>query len=170
MSKDLVTIATFANSLEANLALQCLEGEGIKAFLMDEATETLAWHLTVAVGWIKLQVFRPDVEQALSILQDNNLLPNQTLTPVASSQIGKTSVSEEEEEERRSWADRIADSAFRAAVIGLVFLPIQFYSLWLLVRLLVSRRRISNDRRIKVIIAALLDSCILIILWAIFRK
>ena len=138
MSKDLVTIATFANPLEANLALQCLEGEGIKAFLMDEATETLAWHLTVAVGWIKLQVFEPDVEQALSILQDNNLLPGQILAPVASSQRERTSGSEEEEEEeRRSWADRIADSAFRAAVIGLVFLPLQLYSLWLLVRLLV---------------------------------
>ena len=69
---------------------------------MDEATETLAWHLTVAVGWIKLQVLKSNAEQALAILEDNKLLP------VASSPIERTSDDEEGEEQRLSWADRIA--------------------------------------------------------------
>ena len=45
---------------------------------------------------------------------------------------------------RPSVADRLAERAFRAAVFGLAFLPGQLYSLWLLVRVVVSRRKMRR--------------------------
>jgi hypothetical protein len=119
----------------------------------------MAWHLTVAVGWIKLQVKKTDLEQAKQIL-------------VASEFEMEDSADEwleDDEIETISWADATADRAFRTAVIGLLllFLPIQLYSLWLLVRLLVARHPISSNRRIKVIVALLLDLLNLYIIWHI---
>jgi hypothetical protein len=159
MVNNFVTVSTFSSYLDANLAKQLLESQGIPCYLANESTVNMAWHLTVAVGWIKLQVKKTDLEQAKQIL-------------VASEFEMEDSADEwleDDEIETISWADATADRAFRTAVIGLLllFLPIQLYSLWLLVRLLVARHPISSNRRIKVIVALLLDLLNLYIIWHI---
>ncbi|MEA5567731.1 DUF2007 domain-containing protein [Anabaena sp. UHCC 0399] len=159
MVNNFVTVSTFSNYVDANLAKQLLESEGIQCYLANESTVNMAWHLTVAVGWIKLQVNQTDLEQAKKVL-------------VSSEFEIEDSVDEwlqDDDIEKISWADETADRAFRTSVIGLIllFLPIQIYSLWLLVRLLVSGRQISSNRRIKVIVALLLDLLNLYILWEI---
>lgn len=163
MVNNFVTIATFGNYVDANLAKQLLESQGIQCYLANESTVNMAWHLTVAVGWIQLQVSQADIEQAKIVL-----VSSEFETAVS----GEESLSNDEADddiEKLSWVDETADRAFRTAIIGLIliFLPIQLYSLWLLIRLLVSRRRISPNRRIKVIFALLLDLLNLYIIWHI---
>ncbi|MCF4970345.1 putative signal transducing protein [Nostoc sp. CMAA1605] len=164
MVNSLVTIATFSNYVDANLAKQLLESQGIHCYLANESTVNMAWHLTVAVGWIQLQVSPTDIEPAKTVLVSSDFE-----TAVAGDETIPDDV-DNDDFEKISWADETADRAFRTAIIGLIliFLPIQLYSLWLLIRLLVSRRRISPNRRIKVISALILDLLNLYIIWHIF--
>lgn len=158
--KKLVTVAVFTNSIEATLAQQRLEDEEIAAFLKDEATVNLAWHFTIAVGGIKLLVLQEQTEQAASILAEAN-------------QEDYSALLEEEEEKptipRPSTADRLAEQAFRAAVLGLAFLPLQLYSLWLLVRVVFSRRKMRRKGWIEFIAAMGIDSIIITLLWQILK-
>ena len=71
MSDRLATVATFGCPVEANLARNRLEAAGIKAFLADEETVGMVWHLTNALGGIKLQVGDRDAEEALAILAES---------------------------------------------------------------------------------------------------
>lgn len=168
MANNFVTVATYNNSLEANLAKQLLEAEGISCYLANESTVDLAWHLTVAVGWIKLQVHESDVAQAKFILGSSNL----DLEPAAEGEETTPEDTDDDDIIKVSWADETADRAFKVAVIGLIliFLPFQLYSLWLLLRLLLSRTRdrISQNRRWKIIVALLINLLNLSILWTIF--
>jgi len=156
MVTNFVTVATFANSIEANLAKQMLQAGGIRCYLANEMTVDTVWYWTIAVGWIRLQVPQADVELAWSILGETDLN-----VPDAEDQI-------DEDIEKISWADETADRAFRSAVLGLGFLPLYFYSLWLLVRLLISRRRLSQNRIIKVIFAVFFNWPCFFPIWRIF--
>jgi hypothetical protein len=177
MANNFVTVATYNNSLEANLAKQLLEAEGIRCYLANESTVDLAWHLTVAVGWIKLQVHQSDVALAKSILE-SSIVDEQSVSEgdesTAAEQLFPPEDEDEDDEDivKLSWADETADRAFRSAVVGiiLIFLPFQLYSLWLLLRLLVSprRRRLSQNRHWKVIVALLLNLLNLFILSIMF--
>ena len=152
---ELVTIATFTNSIEASLAQQQLKAAGITCLLADEATTNFAWHLSVAVGWIKLKVLRTDVANAIDILTATNV----------QFQPFDDDADEDDDFEQVSPADEILERAFRAAVIGLIFFPLQLYSIWLLAKLLFSGWKISRNRYLKAIIAIILDMLIIFILW-----
>ncbi|QLE55354.1 putative signal transducing protein [Nostoc sp. TCL26-01] len=158
-----VTVATFSNYIDANLAKQLLESQGIQCYLANESLVNLAWHLTVAVGWIKLQVNPQDIDLAKTLLTADNF-------EVQTSVDESLPDDEADDLETPSWADKTADRAFRAAVISLIviFLPIQLYSLWLLLQLLVARQQLSQNRQLKVIVALLIDLLNLLILWQIF--
>lgn len=162
MNNQLITVATFSTPIEGTLAKHQLEAHGIQAYLRDEATANMAWHLTVAIGWIKLQVVESDVERAMAILAQENQSTEELL-------------SEDDDEEiieRLSSADQMVEQAFRTAIIGLLFFPLQLYSLWLLIRLLVSprlKRRISAKRYWKIFVAIAIDIIFLGFLWLIFN-
>ncbi|WP_066381280.1 MULTISPECIES: putative signal transducing protein [unclassified Anabaena] len=163
MVNNFVTVATYSNYVDANLAKQLLESAGIKCYLANESTLNTAWHLTVAVGWLQLQVNQADLEQAKEVLVSSQMAAAATADDLLDDEAA------DDDFEKISWADATADRAFITGVIGLILLllPIQFYSLWLLLRLFVSRRPISPNRRIKVMIALLLDLLNLYILWHI---
>ena len=178
---EVVTIANFGDAIEANLAKQDLEAEGINAFLADEITVNIAWHLTVAVKWIKLQVPEPELERAMSILTatriSNQFSPNDSaeLIPegtLPSDYAEESQVILDSEDDadvvRLSWADRTVDRMFRVAVLGIIFLPLHLYSLWLLVRLFVSRRRVTRSKYWKVVITIILNAPIMAVLWVLF--
>lgn len=153
-NNDLITIATFSNSIEASLGEQQLKAARISCLLADEATTNFASHLIVAVGWIKLKVRRADINNAIDILTATNI-PHQAINDNAG----------DDEFEQISPADETLERAFRCAVIGLIFFPLQLYSLWLLGVLLFSGWNISRDRYLKAAITIILDVLIITILW-----
>ncbi len=77
----MTTIATYGDVVEANLARSLLESADIRAFLADEGTVGLAWHLTTALGGVKLQVADEDAKKAAAALfaqRDHHLNESET--------------------------------------------------------------------------------------------
>jgi hypothetical protein len=64
---ELTTIATFANTAEAELARERLEQEGIKAFVVGAVTAHVIPHLSQG-GSVALEVGTGDAEEARAIL------------------------------------------------------------------------------------------------------
>lgn len=64
-----VAVRTYDNYIPANMMLQRLEEEGIRAWLQDEHTVTIDPILANAVGGIKLMVYHEQVPRAMDILQ-----------------------------------------------------------------------------------------------------
>jgi hypothetical protein len=191
MSEKLITIATFGNAVEANLARNRLETAGIRAFLADADTVDMAWQLTGAVGGIKLQIPEGDEEVALSLLGQ----PLEAVSRRASGspsrkrrkvikltaitrdgvRVGAEDADEEEddspfgededdeEEEGPSEIDQVAERAWRGALIGILFLPIQLYVFGLLLHVIFSREKPSPRLRWKIVAAAAINLPILFI-------
>lgn len=65
---DLVTVATFPDLPEAELAKERLESEGIQAFVLHENTAGVMPFLTPGSGGIHVQVGNADAERAREIL------------------------------------------------------------------------------------------------------
>ena len=56
MSNELVTVTSFADPIEANLAKNNLEAAGVRTFLANEESVDMLWHLGNAMRWSKVQV------------------------------------------------------------------------------------------------------------------
>jgi hypothetical protein len=69
MSGRLVTVATFENSTQAQVAKLALEAQGIRAILGDEMTVDLFWTLSNAISGVKVQVLEADADRAVQILE-----------------------------------------------------------------------------------------------------
>ncbi len=65
---DLVTIATFPDGPEAQLARERLELEGITAFVLDDGAAGVMPYMTPATGGVRLQVAPADERKAREIL------------------------------------------------------------------------------------------------------
>ena len=65
-----VVVARFTTPIEAAIARGALEREGIEAELRDDALVGVAWHLSNAVGGVKLVVRPRDAAQAIQLLAD----------------------------------------------------------------------------------------------------
>jgi hypothetical protein len=50
-----------------------------------------------------------------------------------------------------------ADRAFRGAILGLLFIPIEFYAVWLVLNVLSSEERMSNRSRNRTVWAAVIS-------------
>ena len=66
--QDLVTVATFPDVAEAELAKGRLQLEGIAAFVIDAQTAGVMPFLTGSTGGVRLQVRAENAEQAREIL------------------------------------------------------------------------------------------------------
>lgn len=160
MEDKLVTVGTYDMPTEAHLAKGLLEANGLTAFLADELTVGVAWHLSNAIGGIKLQVAESDVERATGILaarEDASI----------EAEVGLADLPEAEEcesEPPSSEADKTVDRAVRAALLGLLLLPLQLYSLWLLGRLTFSNQKVSPNKRRRIRLAVVLNLPMLVVL------
>jgi len=76
----LVTIATFQDTIKANIYKAKLQAAGIYSFLADENTVGINWLFSNAIGGIRLQVTEEDVENALYLLEDNPILTSSSST------------------------------------------------------------------------------------------
>ncbi len=65
---DLITIAKFSETFEANIVKGRLEEEGIECLLQNELIVNTIWMSSDAVGGIKLKVNPSDVQRAKEIL------------------------------------------------------------------------------------------------------
>jgi hypothetical protein len=65
---DLVTIASFPDVAEAQLAKERLESEGIRAFVIDAQTAGVLPFLTPASGGVRVQVAPQDQQRAREVL------------------------------------------------------------------------------------------------------
>ncbi|BAZ15731.1 hypothetical protein NIES4071_76030 [Calothrix sp. NIES-4071] len=168
MNNKLITIATFGNSVEASLAKQLLEAEGIPAFIMDDDTASMAWHLTIALGWIKLKVLQSDVDNAVDILTAVDLIESYNEAPSTSENIPSSETVRRHSSSTNSKSDKILDDAFNAAIIGLFLFPLcvmQLYSLLLLVFLIFTGWKISANRQLKAAVTFLLNLLMITVTW-----
>jgi hypothetical protein len=65
---ELVTVTSFTDVAEAELARERLELEGIRAFVVDAQTAGVMPYLTSSTGGVRIQVKPEDVERAREVL------------------------------------------------------------------------------------------------------
>lgn len=68
MSRELITVATFANAAQASPACALLEENGVPVYMQGEMIADTLWHVGTALGGVKLQVAEEDVDRARSCL------------------------------------------------------------------------------------------------------
>jgi rubredoxin len=74
-----VAVRSYDNYIPANMMLQRLENEGIKAYLQDEHTVTIDPILTNAIGGIKLMVYKDQLERAMQLISSFEQAYNQAV-------------------------------------------------------------------------------------------
>ena len=67
---NFVQVRSYDNYISANLVLQRLEEEGIRAWLKDENTVTIDPILSNAIGGIKLMILEEQAQRALELLEN----------------------------------------------------------------------------------------------------
>jgi hypothetical protein len=88
----------------ANIIASLLETQGITAFVPDANTASIAWHLSGALGGIRVQVREKDLDRAKEVL---------------SSMESKGSTSEAPAD-----GEKLALRAYRTAVVGFLLWPV----------------------------------------------
>jgi hypothetical protein len=161
MGSEHVTVAIFNNEVDAALARNYLETGGVRAFLQDEAAAAVDSPRTSPVGGIEIQVKPGDFGRAQFLLRQlpEDMRKNyrfghaQESAFATSEMLHKLEANPHDETAR----DQAVDRLFRVAVMGLIFVPLQFYALWLLLTLHTEHGPISPRRRWKLLAAALLN-------------
>lgn len=125
----MVTIGRFGNPTDAEIARGLLKSHGIDAQVADSETASMAWQLVGAMGGVRLLAADDDAHRAKRVLAaaDSGVFDVADLPDELAA--------EEEPEgpvlpEVQALEDRIlaADRIFRAALVGALFLPLQFYT------------------------------------------
>ncbi len=147
MTDQLVTIARFPSLFEAEVAQDRLKAEGIPCFLTDTAMVGLG--LPNVVGGTGLQVPAEHAAHARALLVE---------APTAD--VDRTS----EEPESITEAERNARRAWRAALLGVVFWPLEWYAIWLLVKVGLSDDTLRPGLRWRALVAAVVSGVFGVIL------
>jgi hypothetical protein len=157
MNDELVTIATFANSFQANLAKGELQEEGIHSVVAgDDPGGTLAF-MTSSIG-VKLCVRREDVKAARQALAETD---GENLAAEQEAEIEESALSDEinppaDDKQSLTRREQEAVRAFRSAILGFFFFPLQIYTVWLLLRVFFSDERLEPQHRRWAWIAAII--------------
>ncbi len=62
-------LSSYTKLEDAHLAVSLLQGNGVEAWLRDEATANLYWLYSNAIGGVKVEVAEQDLDRAREILQ-----------------------------------------------------------------------------------------------------
>ncbi len=167
-SSTSVTVATYADPIQASLARNYLEENDIPVVMTDEETVSVDWSLGFALGGIKLQVAPWHLERAEFLLAQHQRVTQEREEAEAIEQTAFTTP-EAIEELRAEQEDRLpinqnVDRLLRTTIIGLLLWPLQLLALWWLIEYLVGKGVSSADRRWKVKAAALLNVPLLAII------
>lgn len=163
MADRLVTIATFFEPAEASIAQSILDEENVRSFFADELMASMAWHISGAVGGVKLMVAEPHAERARQILDDYR---QQARESTDQPQLDEEFVASL----NPTTTDRLISRALRAAVFGLMVPPFFFYSLWLLGRMALRGDQLTPYQHARYVIAMLLNLLMLIGLAVTFLR
>jgi hypothetical protein len=166
------TIASFGDPIAANLAKARLGDAGIDAFLANEASVGMAWHLTNAIGGIRLQVADEAADEASAILADK---PEaiQSTDQLEGEQPGSDDVIEPDSEIIADDAEEVpinlreqtADRALRGAMFAIFLFPLELYVFYLLIRVFNSELPLGPRHRRNAIIAAVINlPCVVLIM------
>src|SRR5271157_4419379 len=181
-SSDLVTVATFDDSVSASLVMNRLKHAGLPAVLAHENVVTWFWYLSNAFGGIGVQVNSKDAEAARCLIEQHERL---TAADAAAAEAGSETEAEKmigddvvdlstsdaeaetaaanspetdqeplDDEPLPSERERSADRAARGAVLGLMFPPLQLYVLYLLLFRVFTSEESLDDRHLHRSIAA----------------
>lgn len=167
MSKELVTIATFASEAEAQLVRGQLEEAGVQAFVEEGGL----------VGWgiasdAKLLVAAEDARRAVRLLSEAEDDDPPPKAP-ASEQITErpprpTGITDEAPDDEDSppltGREGMAVRALRAALLGVLLWPLHVYVSWLLLRVYLSDEALGDGPRWRAWVALLLNVPIMAIL------
>jgi hypothetical protein len=163
MNDELVTIATFDNTVQANLVRNQLAAAGIRATLVDEHTVGLNWMWSNAIGGVKLIVREEDYEDAARLLADpgaeqevddagqtflDEVETDEVETDEADADDLSNDVAEPEIAEPKggpTQREQDAERALRAACFGILLGPLQLYAAWLLLSVWFSRERLGPE-------------------------
>jgi hypothetical protein len=169
----LVTIATFETPIEASIARSALESAGIRAFLLDDQVAGMNWAFTNAIGGVKLQVSSDDLPSAKKVLNDASPAEFPKEYEVFDDGFGNEPSQEEEsqdaEDEPLTPSEENADRAFRAAVFGLLFLPLQLYVSWLLLNIFFSNEPLRPRQRSRALLAGVINVPFLLIFLVLLK-
>jgi hypothetical protein len=170
MPGQLVTVATFDLVPKARLAQNILEQAGIKSVVTDENIVAMDWLFGNAVGWVKVQVFEEEAENAVAALEEalgsNDPVDEQSLSAEA-----EAATPEEGAEPREppsapsalaseppapddapvSERDEYARRFFLAAVFGLVIPLLWFYAIYLFLNAAFGEGALSSRSRSRLI-------------------
>jgi hypothetical protein len=185
MSDELVTIATFDNTVQANLVRNQLAAAGIRATLVDEHTVGVNWLWSNAIGGVKLIVREEDYNDAAKILDDPaaDRPPDEAgQTFLDSDEPGQDEDDAAEDDVTQDEAEapdktqlaptqreQDAERAYRAAFIGILFGPLQLYAAWLLLSVWLSHERLAGEYRRKAWRALAINGPFLL-LWLLMLK
>lgn len=156
-------VATFSDPIEANLAVGLLESEGIPARLADEATVTTAWHMAVTFGGIKVLVAGDHFEAASQILASAKAKPSESAARAQDAL-------DEESEPANNQREDAANRAAKAALLGLLFPPLELYALWLVLGIVASRESLQPTFRNRAWFAGILSASVVLAVWFLFLK
>ena len=127
---DWKTVQSYPTTLAASLAKARLEDVGIPVFLANATMVDTVWHLSNAIGGVRLQVPCKDLQRAATVLSRT--------VAVAEMPDGEFKAAWSEKEAEKADSPKAAseghevDKALRIAMIGLIFEPIQLFAWWLL--------------------------------------
>jgi hypothetical protein len=159
---DLVTLTRCDQLITAQLLCGRLDAEGIECLIPDEHVANQTWHLSRAIGGIRVQVRQADLERAKQILAEPGCevaaQPKQEPRPNGA---------HDEDDGTIGPGDRAAYRAMRVALVSLWLLGlIHPYSLLLAVRAL-GRQDLTGwgKRRARIALAVSLVGCALLAVW-----
>lgn len=163
MSNEFVTVATLDTPTEASLVRNQLEAEEIRVFLSDEEAVGMAWYLGTALGGIKVQVAEADAERAFAILDQHDPVPitEEDWKTVEGFENGWDEEDEDAEQADASLdeeadedvpitdLDQELDRAYKAAFLGILFLPLQVYSIGMLLTIVLGGHELTPAQQKK---------------------
>jgi hypothetical protein len=223
----LVTVASFWDSFEADLARNRLEAAGVDAWSADAAFVGMAWQYANAVGGVKVQVRDRDVDRARAVLAEvrdgGHDSPAAAAEPAAGGSAGAVADAGDEADGADGrqalsrdpstgedaaldvaargggeWGaadepaepvaappdaadlspadgsagddaddpgdpdppdtarERAAERAYRAAVLGLLLVPLQLYVFWLVLKVFLSDDRLAPRPRRRAVVAGVI--------------
>lgn len=171
----LTTVATYFEPIQADLARSRLEGEDIPTFIEGGEFALMAWHLSLANRGIKVQVPTEHAERASTLLSETSRASagrkqiDEDRAKADENEPACDDDGEAEYEPEPTVREQNADRAFRGAAMGLLFLPLQLYVFWLLLKVFVSEESLSRHSRNRALVAAAVNFP-LIVLFCLFLR
>ncbi len=160
MAGDLVTLTKTFTAAEAHLLRGVLENHGLEAVVTDEHTSSLTVYGTGA----RVLVLEEDYEEAMLVIKSQEVeeaMGAEVEEPTLLDEIPLHESDEEDEQDQElvgsPKADSVLDRAFVSAALGLLFVPLQVYSVWLLGELWQMDERVSEKKRWKVYVTPFMN-------------